>query len=46
MSRVFAALTVFGTSVYGGAVIAVCLDYFLERMVMIKWVSTNTHTNT
>ncbi|XP_047544025.1 transmembrane protein 198 [Vanessa tameamea] len=31
-------LTVFGTSVYGGAVIATCLDYFLERMVMLKWL--------
>ncbi|XP_034839292.1 transmembrane protein 198 [Maniola hyperantus] len=31
-------LTVFGTSVYGGAVLATCLDYFLERMIMLKWV--------
>ncbi|OWR41993.1 transmembrane protein 198 [Danaus plexippus] len=31
-------LTIFGTSVYGGAVIATCLDYFLERMLMLKWV--------
>lgn len=36
----FVVLTVFGTSVYGGAMIATCLDYFLERMVMVKWVST------
>ncbi|CAG4942402.1 unnamed protein product [Colias eurytheme] len=31
-------LTIFGTSVYGGAVIATSLDYFIERMVMLKWV--------
>ncbi|XP_049886346.1 transmembrane protein 198 isoform X2 [Pectinophora gossypiella] len=32
------ALTIFGTSVYGGAVIATSLDYFFERMMMLKWV--------
>ncbi|KAI5636964.1 hypothetical protein NE865_10264 [Phthorimaea operculella] len=32
------ALTIFGTSVYGGAVVAISLDYFFERMVMLKWV--------
>lgn len=32
-------LTIFGTSVYGGAVIATSLDYFFERMMMLKWVS-------
>ncbi|XP_068627468.1 transmembrane protein 198 [Battus philenor] len=31
-------LTIFGTSVYGGAVIATTLDYFFERMVMLKWL--------
>lgn len=31
-------LTIFGTSVYGGAVIATSLDYFFERMVMLKWL--------
>lgn len=35
----FAVLTIFGTSVYGGAVIATSLDYFFERMMMLKWVS-------
>lgn len=32
------ALTIFGTSVYGGAVIATSLDYFLEKMMMLKWI--------
>ncbi|XP_059059699.1 transmembrane protein 198 [Achroia grisella] len=32
------ALTIIGTSVYGGAVIATSLDYFFERMVMLKWL--------
>ncbi|XP_013184955.1 transmembrane protein 198 [Amyelois transitella] len=31
-------LTIFGTSVYGGAVIATSLDYFFERMMMLKWL--------
>lgn len=35
----FSVLTIFGTSVYGGAVIATSLDYFFERMMMLKWVS-------
>lgn len=35
----FPVLTIFGTSVYGGAVIATSLDYFFERMMMLKWVS-------
>lgn len=35
----FPVLTIFGTSVYGGAVIATTLDYFFERMMMLKWVS-------
>ncbi|KAI8430647.1 hypothetical protein MSG28_000848 [Choristoneura fumiferana] len=31
-------LTIFGTSVYGGAVIATSIDYFFERMMMLKWL--------
>ncbi|VVD00925.1 unnamed protein product [Leptidea sinapis] len=31
-------LTIFGTSVYGGAIIATSLDYFVERLVMLKWL--------
>ncbi|XP_063373213.1 transmembrane protein 198 [Cydia amplana] len=31
-------VTIFGTAVYGGAVIATALDYFLERMMMLKWL--------
>ncbi|KAJ0183693.1 hypothetical protein K1T71_000116 [Dendrolimus kikuchii] len=31
-------LTISGTSVYGGAVIATSLDYFFERMMMLKWL--------
>ncbi|XP_041987614.1 transmembrane protein 198 [Aricia agestis] len=31
-------MTIFGTSVYGGAVIATSIDYFLERMMMLKWL--------
>ncbi|KAJ8737621.1 hypothetical protein PYW08_000216 [Mythimna loreyi] len=31
-------LTIFGTSVYGGAVIAISLDYFFERLMMLIWL--------
>lgn len=31
-------LTIFGTSLYGAAMIATCLDYYFERMMMIKWL--------
>lgn len=31
-------LTILGTSIYGGAVIAVCADYFIEKYIMIHWV--------
>jgi hypothetical protein len=31
-------LTVLGTSVYGGAIMAGSLDYFVEKFLMVKWV--------
>ncbi|XP_063224018.1 transmembrane protein 198 [Bacillus rossius redtenbacheri] len=31
-------LTVIGTSVYGGAIMAGALDYFVEKFLMVKWV--------
>lgn len=31
-------LTVLGTSLYGGAVMAASLDYFVERFLMMHWV--------
>lgn len=30
--------TVLGTSVYGGAILAGALDYFVERLLMVRWV--------
>jgi hypothetical protein len=35
---VAAGLTVLGTSVYGGAIMAGSLDYFVEKFLMVKWV--------
>uniref|UniRef100_A0A1B6G9D2 Transmembrane protein 198 n=1 Tax=Cuerna arida TaxID=1464854 RepID=A0A1B6G9D2_9HEMI len=32
------ALTVMGTSVYGGAILAGALDYFVEKLIMVRWV--------
>ena len=32
------ALTVFGSALYGGAILATSLDYFLENSLMLKWV--------
>lgn len=31
-------LTVFGTSVYGGAIMAGSLDYFVEKLATVKWL--------
>lgn len=31
-------LTILGTCVYGGAVIATSLDYFFEHLMMLKWL--------
>lgn len=31
-------LTILGTSIYGGAIIAVCVDYFIEKFIMMVWV--------
>ncbi|XP_068084166.1 transmembrane protein 198 [Anabrus simplex] len=31
-------LTVIGTSVYGGAIMAGALDYFVEKFMMVKWM--------
>lgn len=33
-----AGLTVLGTSVYGGAIMAGALDYFIEKLLMVHWV--------
>lgn len=30
--------TILGTSVYGGAILAVSLDYFIEKFIMVYWV--------
>lgn len=35
---VITALTVLGTSVYGGAILAGAIDYFVEKLMMVKWV--------
>ncbi len=32
------ALTIFGSALYGGAILATTLDYFLENSVMLLWV--------
>ena len=32
------SLTIFGSALYGGAIVATCLDYFLEGSVMLLWV--------
>ncbi|KAF2902572.1 hypothetical protein ILUMI_03620 [Ignelater luminosus] len=31
-------LTILGTSVYGGAIISIAVDYFVERLAMVTWV--------
>ncbi|KAK9869350.1 hypothetical protein WA026_003107 [Henosepilachna vigintioctopunctata] len=31
-------LTIIGTSVYGGAILTACMDYFVERLSMIVWL--------
>ena len=36
--RLQKSLTVFGTSVHGGAVIAISVDYFVERFLAARWV--------
>lgn len=33
-------LTILGTSIYGGAILASALDYFVENFLMVKWVWT------
>lgn len=30
--------TILGTSVYGGAILAISLDYFIEKFIMVFWV--------
>ena len=32
------SLTIFGSSLYGSAIVTTCLDYFLEGSVMLLWV--------
>ncbi|XP_054273146.1 transmembrane protein 198-like isoform X1 [Macrosteles quadrilineatus] len=32
------AFTVLGTSVYGGAILSGALDYFIEKLMMVRWV--------
>lgn len=27
-----------GTSIYGGAIMSVAIDYFVERVAMVRWV--------
>lgn len=34
----FSALTVLGTCVYGGALLATALDYFVEQLQMVRWL--------
>uniref|UniRef100_T1J8G7 Transmembrane protein 198 n=1 Tax=Strigamia maritima TaxID=126957 RepID=T1J8G7_STRMM len=31
-------LTIIGTSVYGGAIIAASMDYFIEKFIMLYWI--------
>ncbi|GAB6033301.1 hypothetical protein CHUAL_013072 [Chamberlinius hualienensis] len=31
-------LTIIGTSIYGGAVMAASLDYFIEKAIMVNWI--------
>ncbi|XP_077302497.1 transmembrane protein 198 isoform X2 [Arctopsyche grandis] len=31
-------LTIFGTSVYGGAVLTISIDYFIEKFAMVNWI--------
>lgn len=31
-------LTILGTSIYGGAIISIALDYFVEKLQMLHWI--------
>lgn len=33
-----AGLTILGTTVYGGAILSVSADYFVERLKMVSWI--------
>lgn len=34
----FSAFTVLGTCVYGGALLATAMDYFVEQLQMVRWL--------